>query len=84
MEWIMTFPSYLVGNGIIIPTDELHHFSEGVGIPPPRKGSIHHCFSRNLLFYLFGVTISGTNNHRFLMKGGDFNGDLKGIYRNSV
>jgi hypothetical protein len=28
MEWIMTFHS--VGNGIIIPTDELHHFSEGL------------------------------------------------------
>jgi len=26
-EWIMTFHS--VGNGKIIPTDELHHFSEG-------------------------------------------------------
>jgi hypothetical protein len=25
--WIMTFHS--VGNEIIIPTDELHHFSEG-------------------------------------------------------
>jgi len=25
--WIMTFHS--VGNGTIIPTDELHHFSEG-------------------------------------------------------
>ena len=28
----MTFHS--VGNGIIIPSDELHHFSRGVGIPP--------------------------------------------------
>jgi hypothetical protein len=26
-EWIMTFHS--LGNGIIIPTDELHHFAEG-------------------------------------------------------
>jgi len=27
MEWIMTFPSYWEWN-VIIPTDELHHFSE--------------------------------------------------------
>ena len=26
--WIMTFPSYLEWN-VMIPTDEVHHFSEG-------------------------------------------------------
>jgi len=33
-EWIMTF--HLVGNGKIIPNDELIFF-RGVGIPPTRK-----------------------------------------------
>ena len=33
MEWIMTFHS--VGNGIVIPTDELtQSFFRGLGIPP--------------------------------------------------
>ena len=35
MEFWMTFHS--VGNGIIIPTDELHHFSEGWWAQPPTR-----------------------------------------------
>jgi len=31
------FFSHHIGN-VIIPTDEVHHFSEGVGIPPTSYG----------------------------------------------
>ena len=37
MEWIMTFQKQL--RIIIIPTDEVHHFSEGRAQPPTRRDS---------------------------------------------
>jgi hypothetical protein len=40
MEFGLTFPSYWEWN-FIIPTDEVHHFSEGEGEKPPTS-----CFKK--------------------------------------
>ena len=32
--WLVVWIFFSIQLGIIIPTDELHHFSGGVGIPP--------------------------------------------------